>query len=83
MNIEIEIDRIVLDGFDLSWRERPLLEMAVREELTRLLAEHGLGYQADIAHRRIVGSDITSSQEQTPNQFGTSIAQAVYGGLSR
>ena len=83
MAIEVTIDRLILDGFEMSQRERPFLETAVITELTRLLAENGLNYHANVAYRHVAGSDIATGNDQTPVQFGSQIAQAVYGGLTQ
>jgi hypothetical protein len=42
-NIQIYIDRLILDGISVPHSQRPLLQAAVEAELGRLLAEGGIG----------------------------------------
>ncbi len=42
MNINLHIERLVLDGITLSPGESPLLKAAVEAELTRLLMSGGV-----------------------------------------
>lgn len=42
MNINLHIERLVLDGISLPPGDRPLLQAAMEAELTRLLASSGL-----------------------------------------
>lgn len=83
MTIQIYIERIILDGFELAQRERPLLETAVTIELTRLLAENGLNYHANIALPSRMGTDIQQNTDNTAAQFGSDIARSIYGGLTQ
>ena len=42
MNINVAIERLVLDGIDVPYHQRSLLQAAVEGELARLLADGGL-----------------------------------------
>lgn len=85
MNITLHIDRLVLEGFSLSAQERQLLETAVSAELTRLLAVNGLGEQwmTGTAVSAIRASSIQLTNQNTPVQLGSQIAQAVYRELGQ
>lgn len=83
MNIDLHIERLVLDGLPIAWHERPQLQAAVEAELTRLLTESGLSRQGNIAVREIQAAPIQLSAEHDPAQIGRQIAQSVYGGLNR
>ena len=83
MNINIHIERLVLDGVGISPSQRPLVKAAVEAELGRLLADGGLAPDllAGGAVPRVQGSTIKLQPESNPSQLGQQIAQAVYGGI--
>jgi hypothetical protein len=85
MNINLHIERLVLDGIPLSPGERPLLQAAVKAELTRLLARGGLSdaLQSGGALYNVRSPGIQLANEGSPLQLGEQIAGAVYGGLRR
>jgi hypothetical protein len=84
MNISFHIERLVLDGIDISQRERPLLQMAVESELARLLVEGGLSRSLSSggAYPTLATAPIQLT-DQHPAHLGQQIAQAVYGGIGR
>ncbi len=85
MNINLHIERLILDGFDLPHGQRPLLEAAVQAELARLLAEGGVA--GELAQGEALPSmragHIQMRTGSDPQQLGQQIAQAVYGGIGR
>jgi hypothetical protein len=85
VNINLHIDHIVLEGLDVSWRERPLLQTAVETELARLLGENGLssGLLAGGAMSVLPGGSVQLSEQPDPIALGQQIARAVYGGISK
>lgn len=85
MNINVTIERLILDGLDLPVDQRPLLQAALEAELAGLLAAHGLAarWQAGGTVPRLSADAIHLSGEGGPTVWGQQIAQAIYGGLSR
>ena len=85
MNIEVRIDRLVLEGIDVPHAQRPLLRAAVEGELARLLAAGGLepGLQAGGALPSLPGGEIRLINDGTPKQLGTQIARSVYRGIGQ
>ena len=83
MDIDVNIDRLVLEGITVSPRERPLLQAAVETELIRLLTEGGLGWQTGIALPQAAAEPIQLKSKNDPTGLGEQIAQAVYGGMNR
>ncbi len=83
MNVNIHIERLVLDGVSISPSQRPLVKAAVEAELGRLLVDGGLATSllAGGAVPRVLGGRIELNPENNPNQLGQQIAQAVYGGI--
>jgi hypothetical protein len=85
MDVNLHIERLVLDGITLSVRERAVLGTAVTTELTRLITESGL--PSNIPTGGIVPSipagSIQLGHDNSPALLGQQIAQAVYGGNGR
>ncbi len=84
MDLELRIDRLVLDGLPLGPAQRPLLQQALEQELGRLLAEDGLppALLAGGAWPRLAGGGVEWSADADPGSIGRGIARAVYGGMS-
>lgn len=85
MNVNLHIERLVLDGITLSVRERALLGTAVSDELTRLISEGGLpaGLPASGIVPSVPAGAIQLGSDHNPARLGQQIAQAVYGGNGR
>ena len=83
MNIQVHIERLILDGVAVAPGERPRLQAAVETELARRLAEGGLspallGGRAVPAVR---GGNIQLAGEPDTAGLGRQIARAAYGGI--
>jgi hypothetical protein len=87
MNVNIHIERLVLDGLSVPCPQQTLLQAAVETELQRLITINGLssGLQSGGAISHISGSEIqlTGNAENDPTYLGRQIAQAVCEGVSR
>jgi len=85
MNINLHIDRLVLDDIPLVPGERPLLQAAVEAELTRLLANGGLSdaLQSGGALYSVQAGRIQLTNNGSPARLGEQIAGAVYGGIGK
>jgi hypothetical protein len=79
MNVDVHIERLVLDGIDLPWRDRAALKASVSAELGRLLADGGL--RASGAVPSLPAGGIQLAAQSEPTHLGQQIARAVYGGL--
>lgn len=83
MNINLHIERLVLDGVNVAPGQRHLLQTSIAAELTRILAEGGLS--SDLAQgtnlSRLSGSSIQINESGKPAQLGQQIAQSIYGGI--
>jgi hypothetical protein len=85
MNINLHIERLVLDGIAVSHREQRQLQAALEAELAHLLGQGGLapsllggGMLPDVP-----AGAISPPAEGQPAQLGQQIARAVYGGIRR
>jgi hypothetical protein len=85
MNVNLHIERLVLEGIDLGSAYHPLLQAALEAELGRLLAMGGLG--AALAPGTTVASlpagGLQLSADDSPTQLGRKIAQSVYRGIGK
>lgn len=81
--VDVHIEELVLHGFDP--RDRHRIGEAVREELSRLLAEGEPPLSPMHARevRRIDGGAFGVRQGQSPTVTGSQVARAVYGGLRK
>jgi len=84
MNINVSIERLVLDGLPVSSAQGPLISAAVETELARLLATGGLemSLQSGGAWPSVPVSVVPLTASK-PAQLGRQIAQAVYGGIGQ
>jgi hypothetical protein len=82
MNINLHIERLVLDGVNIAPAQRHLLQASVTTELTRLLNDGGLAPSLveGVALSRISTSGIRLTNNN-PTHIGQQIAQSVYGGI--
>lgn len=82
MNINLHIERLILDGVSIAPNQRHLLQASVEAELTRLLTDGGLapGLAQGTALPRLSTSGIQVTSNN-PIQLGQQIAQSVYGGI--
>ena len=85
MKINIQIERLVLEGVKVAPHERPLLQEAVESELGRLLSRDGLNHDfyASGALPSLRVSSLQMTPSNKPEQFGHQIAQAVYSRIGQ
>ena len=83
MNIELHIERLILDGLTVEPGQRAEVQAAVEAELTRLLATGELNPEllSSGAVRSLGAREIHVTNQTTPAQLGNHIAQAVHGGI--
>ena len=85
MNINLHIERLILDGLPITPSQGPVVQAAVEAELTRLLTENGLAasLQTDLAVPSVRANGIQLTAGSNPAQMGTQIAQSVYSGMMK
>lgn len=83
MNIELHIDRLVLEGLPLESRQGPQLREAIESELQQLLQSHGLAanMQTEQTIRRIQAPVIQFSRSPQVQSLGQHIAHSIYSGI--
>lgn len=85
MNVNLNIERLVLEGFQLRPGEHLLVRAAVEQELSRLLAERGVSPQllSGGAVPRLAASDMRLNGGESPKQIGRQVAQTLYGSIGK
>src|SRR5262245_31713687 len=83
MNINLHIERLVLDGPLVASNANDSVQAAVETELTRLLADKGFGCSSGHAVPRLSAAPIQLVRDSKPSSLGHQIAQAIYGTLTR
>lgn len=84
MNINLHIERLVLDGVNISPIQRQALQASITTELTRLLSNGGLAANLaqGVALPKLSASGIHMTGNN-PAKMGQVIAQSLYGGIGR
>lgn len=81
MNINVSIERLVLDGLPMSRSQGVLVQVAIETELARLLTVRGLAPLPDTAVPSLAASNIQVAEQPCPTRLGQQIAQAVYAAV--
>jgi hypothetical protein len=86
MNVNLSIERLILEGLPLGPEAIPALQASLVTELARLLGEGGLApaFGSSVAVPRLRAGDLTleaGAAVEDPAQWGVQIARAVYGSL--
>ena len=85
MNINLHIERLVLEGLPITRAQGPMVQRAVELELARLFAGAGIGSDLRSGGMipRATGGDMQFARGATPPQLGIQIAQSVHEGLNK
>ena len=83
MNINLHIERLILDGVNLQTHQHHLLQASVETELARLFADGGLASNLSqgVALPHVSARGIQLTDANNPVRLGQQIAQSVYGGI--
>jgi hypothetical protein len=83
MNVNLHIDRLVLDGVQLAPNQRHFLQASIEAELTRLISQGGVApaMNQGLAVPKISADHLQLSTGATPAQLGQQIAASVYSGI--
>jgi len=85
MKINIQIERLILDGIQVAPHEHPMLQAAIEGELARLMTTGGLSSElaAGVAVPAVNGAALQLSNDAGSMRLGEQIAQAAYGGIRK
>jgi hypothetical protein len=82
MNINVSIERLVLDGLAMSRSQGVLVQVAVETELARLLSEQALSHLSAGSVPHLSANSIQVTRDSKPAQLGHQIARAIHGILT-
>jgi hypothetical protein len=84
MNINLHIERLILDGLPVRPGENRTLQIALEHELSRLVLASGLPptFSTAGAVPHVGPGTVRFSERDNAKQLGTKIAQSVHQGLS-
>jgi len=85
MNINLHIERLILDGLPIETSQRRVVQAAVESELSRLLTAGGISasLQSGGAMPSVRADALQLNADSNPKQIGQRIAQSIYGGISK
>ena len=79
MNINLQIDRLILEGIEISPSQRALLQVSVENELGRLLTTNGIPeHWQEGGNIPRLSTSISVKSNMNPRQMGQGIAQSIY-----
>ena len=83
MNLELQIEDLVLDGFPAADKDR--IGRALQAELERLFAEEGVppSVEAGGSVATIDGGSFKVAPNASPEAVGAQVARAMYGGMRK
>lgn len=82
MNINLHIERLVLDGLPVQAQQGPAIQAALEGELLRLLKERGLDGLPSGAYAGLSTVPIHLAAGGQPTQWARQIAGALFAGLA-
>jgi len=85
MNINLHIERLVLDGLPLESKCRAALQAEIEFELARLLTERAVAadWQSGGAQANVRAAAIQLSAQSSPAEIGRQIAGSIYGSIDK
>jgi len=81
VNINVHIERLILDGIPVTHGEGADVQVALETELVRLLTEKGLGGTAGGAISSISGDPIRLTDTSKASNIGNQVAGAIYASI--
>jgi hypothetical protein len=78
VDIEIRIDRLVLEGIDLNPQQKAHLTDALCCELEQLLSNAGTGMLFSRISTHVRAPDVIYGQRDESRMFGRNLARSIY-----
>jgi hypothetical protein len=83
MNLNLHIERLVLDGLSVANHEAALVQTAVEAELGRLLANESFAPVQSSAHAGVGGAKIHLPPGITARELGLEIGRSLFASLAQ
>jgi hypothetical protein len=83
MNINVHIERLILDGLPASRHHAPSVQAAIEGELVHMLSTSGLSahLMSGVALPFVYSDGIQLTNQNEPKSLGKRIAGAVFSGI--
>ena len=83
MNIRVHIERLILDGLNVSAGDGPRVQAAVEAELARMVSTGGLAPEllAGASLTALPAVSVSLAREQNATVLGEQVAHSVYQGI--
>jgi hypothetical protein len=82
MNINLHIERLMLDGLSITSGDAALVQTAVESELRRLLTSSLFAPASSFAEARVAGGEIRLRPGVSPRDLGVQIGRSLFASLS-
>ncbi len=85
MNINLHIERLILDGVSIEPGHSALLQTAIETEVVRLLTQNGIApnLQNGGAMPSVRADAIQLTTPNSPTQLGRQIGGSIYGSIGK
>ncbi len=85
MNINLHIERVVLEGISIEPHQQAEMKIAVESEIVSLLTSNGIGrcIQSRNSFHVVSGGLISIETHNKPFHIGHQIAGAIYQGIEK
>jgi hypothetical protein len=85
MNVNLHIERLILDGLPIEAGHRAVLQSEIETELARLLTDNGVAenWQNGGAVPRVSANAIQMTAQSNPAEVGRQIAGSIYGSIGK
>lgn len=85
MNINLHIERLILDGLPVESRHGAIIRSEIETELARLLTENNIAanWQTGGAVPSVSAESIQLTTPNSPAQLGQQIAGSIYGSIGQ
>ena len=82
MNVNLHIERLIIEGLPVASSQGTRVRTAVEGELARMVAELGVPEQWRVggAVPRVIAQDFTLASGERPDAIGRNIARSIYRG---
>jgi hypothetical protein len=81
VSVQLHIERLVLDGLELSTRDGPALVAALEHELARRLATARAWPEGGAGVHRVRGEPVRIASGASPAALGTAIGGSIHASL--
>jgi len=82
MKIQVDIERLVLEGLSLDRKEASRVQVAVQETLTQLFSERGMNTVSGGVYESRIAPPVAFNTHSSSKALGRQIAHSIHGSLA-